>query len=144
LIDGGEHTHEIGRLATNVYLTVTLRDGVDGAQDPGRTLSRLAATVARVLARMREFDLPVVRTKASSRGPSRFSIAWYASCVRGALCHTLLPVAASTTVRGTLMVRERSHSPSAFACESSLSVEVAPVPSSPRTMKLTAPRLGSS
>ena len=45
---------------------------------------------------------------------------------------------------GTLVLRERSHSPSAFACASSRSDEVAPVPSSPRMRKFTAPRLGSS
>jgi hypothetical protein len=45
---------------------------------------------------------------------------------------------------GTLVVRERSHSPSAFACASSRRVEVAPVPSSPRMRKLTAPRFGNS
>jgi hypothetical protein len=49
-----------------------------------------------------------------------------------------------TRDRGTLVLRERSHSPSAFACASRRSVEVAPVPSSPRMRKLTAPRLGSS
>jgi hypothetical protein len=45
---------------------------------------------------------------------------------------------------GTLVLRARSHSPSAFACASRRSVEVAPVPSSPRMRKLTAPRLGNS
>ncbi|MEV8563683.1 hypothetical protein AB0478_46515 [Streptomyces sp. NPDC051917] len=38
--------------------------------------------------------------------------------------------AAGTRDRGTLMLRERSHSPSALACASSRSVEAAPVPSS--------------
>ena len=49
-----------------------------------------------------------------------------------------------TRSAGTLALRERSHSPSAFAWASSRSVEVAPVPSNPRMRKLTAPRLGSS
>ena len=49
-----------------------------------------------------------------------------------------------TSERGTLVVRERSHSPSALACASSRSVDVAPVPSNPRMRKLTAPRLGIS
>jgi hypothetical protein len=41
-----------------------------------------------------------------------------------------------------LMLRERSQSPSALACESSRRVEVAPVPSNPRMRKSTARRLG--
>jgi hypothetical protein len=49
-----------------------------------------------------------------------------------------------TRERGTLVLRARSHSPSAFACASSRRVEVAPVPSSPRMRKLTAPRWGNS
>ena len=68
------------------------------------------------------------RTRTSSGGPALVGLSGYVF----------------TRDRGTLTLRERSHSPSAFACASRRSVEVAPVPSSPRMRKLTAPRLGNS
>ena len=59
----------------------------------------------------------------------------------GGSSHRLLSV---TRERGTLAVRERSHSPRALACASNRRVEVAPSSSSPRITKLRAPRFASS
>jgi hypothetical protein len=104
----------------------------------------LASTVALAVVRIGLFEV-VARAderfqpgaKASRSRPTPLKCSW-------GPCHTLRPVAASTRARGTLMLRERSHSPSALACASRRRVEVAPVPSNPWRTKFTAPRLGSS